>query len=99
MADSAIQKANALYRLLAQHEQHGLAPGEIAKAIGVSPSWVSVNLPALEADGFVARVGTTSRWRLGASFVQIAAAVFNELDRAERDLRERRHNYTRAPGG
>lgn len=55
-----------LFRLLAGHEVLGLAPGEIAKGLGVPPSWVSQNLPALATTGYVEQVaGTNPRWRLG----------------------------------
>ena len=35
-----IRKTCDLLRLLAGHEVLGLAPGEIAKGLGVPPSWV-----------------------------------------------------------
>lgn len=61
-----LRKTFELLRLLAGHEVLGLAPAEIAKALDVSPSWVSINLPAIEAEThFVERVAGTNRWRLG----------------------------------
>ena len=82
-----IRKTCDLFRLLAGHEVLGLAPGEIAKGLGVPPSWVSQNLPALEAEtGFVERVGGTNRWRLGVPFVRIATTVATNLNAARRQL-------------
>ena len=84
-----IRKTCELFRLLASHEVHGLAPGEIAKAIGVGAPWVSVNLPALATTGFVEKVGDTNRWRLGVAFVRIAHTVFSANSQAKERLDER----------
>lgn len=90
-----IRKACELFKLLASHEVHGLAPGEIAKALGVGAPWCSVNLPALAAaTGFVERVGDTNRWRLGVGFVRIAYTVLTANDRAKRQLEERMSRMT-----
>lgn len=84
-----VRKVCDLFRLLAGHEINGLAPGEIAKALGVGPSWVSVNLPGLAELGFCERVGETNRWRLGVSFVRIAHTVFTANTAAKEALLER----------
>ncbi|CAN7556888.1 transcriptional regulator [Acidovorax sp. LjRoot74] len=75
-----------LFRLLAGHEVLGLTPGEIAKGLGVSPSWVSQNLPALATTGYVELVAGTNRWRLGVAFVRIATTVATNLNAAKRQL-------------
>lgn len=83
------RKVCELLRLLAGHELLGLAPGEIAKGLGVPPSWVSQNLPPLaEQTGFVERVDGTNRWRLGVPLVRIAHAVHTEHARAKARLDE-----------
>lgn len=84
----SIAKTCALFRLLAGHEVLGLAPGEIAKGLGVSPSWVSQNLPALATTGFVEQVAGTNRWRLGVQFVRIATTVATNLNAAKRQLED-----------
>jgi DNA-binding IclR family transcriptional regulator len=89
-----IRKACDLFRLLAGHEVHGLAPGEIAKALNVGAPWVSVNLPALAGTGFVERVADTNRWRLGVSFVRIAHTVFTANTQAKERLEERMARMT-----
>ncbi len=81
-----IRKTCDLFRLLAGHEVLGLAPGEIAKGLGVPPSWVSQNLPALATTGFVEQVAGTNRWRLGVQFVRIAVTVGTNLNRAKQQL-------------
>lgn len=87
-------KTCELFRLLAGHETLGLAPGEIAKGLGVAPSWASRYLPLLEAEtGFVERVADTGRWRLGVAFVRVAFAVTSELGAARRRLEEAEQRY------
>jgi DNA-binding IclR family transcriptional regulator len=83
-----------LFALLAGHELLGLAPGEIAKALGVGAPWVSNYLPALAAEtGFVERVDGTNRWRLGVPFVRISVAVSTQLAAAKRKLDEVSDRY------
>lgn len=89
----AIQKTCDLFRLLSGHELQGLAPGEIAKALGVSPSWVSINLPALAATGYVELIEETNRWRLGVQFVRIAVTVSTNLNQAKRQLDDLSNRY------
>ena len=90
-----IRKTCDLFRLLAGNEVLGLAPGEIAKGIDVSPSWVSVNLPALAATtGFVEQVDGTNRWRLGVPFVRISVTVATNLGQAQRRLEEVSTRYS-----
>lgn len=81
-----------LFRLLADHETYGLAPGEIAKALDIGAPWVSNNLPPLCELGFVEKVGDTNRWRLGVAFVRIANAVLvaHVNNKARQDEREAR---------
>lgn len=89
-----IRKTCELFRLLAGHEVLGLAPAEIAKGLGVAPSWVSVNLPALTSTGFVERVDGTNRWRLGVAFVRISVTVATNLGAAKRRLDETSQRYS-----
>lgn len=88
-----IQKTCDLFRLLAGHELLGLAPGEIAKGLDVSPSWVSNSLPAMAETGFVEQVQGTNRWRLGVQFVRIAFTVSSNLNQAKRQLEETSNRY------
>lgn len=91
----SIRKTNDLYQLLAGNELLGLAPGEIAKGLGVSPSWVSVTLPALAANGgFVEQVEGTNRWRLGVPFVRISITVSTNLSQSRRKLDEISQRYS-----
>lgn len=90
-----IRKTCDLYRLLAGHIVIGLAPGEIAKGIDVSPSWVSINLPAIAAEtGFVEQVPGTNRWRLGPTLARIGITVATELNAARQNLDDLSRRYT-----
>lgn len=88
-----IQKTCDLFRLLAGHELLGLAPGEIAKGLGVSPAWVSLNLPALATTGYVEQVQGTNRWRLGVQLVRIALTVSTNLNKAKQQLDDLTSRY------
>ena len=89
-----IRKTCELFRLLAGHEVLGLAPGEIATALSVPPSWCSRNLPALATTGFVEQVAGTNRWRLGVQFVRIAVTVGTNLSRAKQQLDDLSARYS-----
>ena len=88
-----IRKTCELFLLLAGHEVLGLAPGEIAAALGVPPSWCSRNLPALATTGFVEQVAGANRWRLGVPFVRIAFTVSAQLNAARQQLDETARRY------
>ncbi len=90
-----IKKTCDLFRLLAGHVVLGLAPGEIAKGLDVSPSWVSVNLPAIAAEtGMVEQVPGTNRWRLGAAMARIGITVATELNAARQNLDDLSRRYS-----
>lgn len=88
-----IQKTCDLFRALAGHELLGLTPGEIAQVLKVSPSWVSINLPALVPTGFIEQVPGTNRWRLGVQFVRISVTVSTNLHQAKRQLDDLSDRY------
>lgn len=93
LAEPILKTCN-LFTLLAGHVVLGLSPGEIAQGLGVSPSWVSVNLPAIAAEtGFVERVDGTNRWRLGVPFVRISTTTAVELGKSQRRLAELSDRY------
>lgn len=92
--NDSIRKTCELFRLLAGHELLGLAPGEIAKGLGVNAPWVSINLPAIAAEtGFCERVDGTNRWRLGVPFVRISMSVSTQLATAKHKLDEVSNRY------
>jgi ArsR family transcriptional regulator len=93
--NSALLKCAAVFDFLAGQGRDGARPTDIAAALAVSPSWVSVNLPALEEIGWLERMEETSRWRLGRRFAQVAAQEVAELKKAENRISEDLNRWTR----
>lgn len=89
-----IQKTCDLFCLLCGHEFLGLTPGEVATGLKVSPSWVSLNLPALATTGFVEQVPGTNRWRLGVRFVRISVTVSTNLNQRKQELENLSDRYS-----
>ena len=81
------QRLLKLITLLAGNEVHGLAPGEIAKAQGCSPSVVTRDLANLAEGGYAERVpALDGRWRLSPQIVQIAVRHAATLNREQQRL-------------
>lgn len=83
--------------VLAGQELHGVAPGELAKSLQVSPSIVTRDLHNLREAGFAEPIQETGRWRLGPKLVQIAVAFAHGVSRAETRLAEIKNRYSREP--
>ncbi|MCB1909960.1 MAG: HTH domain-containing protein [Rhodocyclaceae bacterium] len=83
--------------VLAGQEFHGVAPGELAKALDVTPGTVTRDLHNLRSAGFAEPIQETGRWRLGPKLVQIAVAFSAGVSRAESRLAEINNRYTREP--
>lgn len=81
--------------VLAGNEFQGLAPGELAKALGVNPSTATRDLHNLREAGFAEQIQETNRWRLGPKPVQIALAFSTALSRARSRLDEITNRYSR----
>lgn len=82
---------------LGGHEVKGLAPGEIAKSLDISPSQVTHDLANLRIAGLAEQLPDSDRWRLAPRLPQIALAMLNGMDRAQSKLDEVRQRYTRTP--
>lgn len=82
---------------LAGNEFLGLAPGELAKALQVSPSLITKDLRVLQSSGLAEPILDTGRWRLGPKLVQVALAFTDHLERSQRKLDEINQRYTRQP--
>lgn len=89
----AQQRLLKLIQLLSGHELEGLAPGDIAKLNGCSPSQVTRDLANLKAFGWAEQLPSTQRWRLGPDIVRIATRHMAALDRAERRLSDLRSRF------
>ena len=92
-----LERVFGVVRILFGHTVHGLAPGEIAKAIQASPAIVTRMLANLKQIGMVEEIRDSGRWRLGPMLVQGATAHALSIDRAEHELREVKQRYSRDP--
>lgn len=84
--------------LLAGNEFGGLAPSEIAKAIGATPANITSDLRVLQKAGLAEPLPhDTRKWRLGPKIVQIANAFKDHLSEVQRRAEEIEQRYTRSP--
>lgn len=83
--------------LLAGNEFSGLAPSDLAKALGTNPSNVTRDLANLKEAGLAEQLPDTGRWRLGPKLVQIALAFSDHMSRATSRIDEMQQRYTRQP--
>lgn len=81
--------------VLAGNEFQGLAPGELAKALGVNPSTATRDLHNLREVGFAEQIQETGRWRLGPKPIQLSLAFSTAISRAQSRLNEINNRYTR----
>ena len=93
--NEAQQRLMQLIVCLSGNEVDGLAPGDIVKLNGTSPSQVTRDLANLKHMGWGEQLPATGRWRLAPGIVQIATRHMTALDRAERRLGETRNRYSR----
>ena len=82
---------------LAGHEFTGLAPSEIARAVGANQSAITRDLSVLQQASLAEPILETGRWRLGPKLVQIALAFSDHLARTQRKVDEINQRYTRQP--
>lgn len=83
--------------VLAGHEVDGLAPGEISKALHVTPSSVTRDLANLRISGLAEQLAETERWRLTPKLSQIGLAMLDGVDKSQRKTDEVKQRYTRKP--
>jgi DNA-binding IclR family transcriptional regulator len=77
--------------LLAGNEVQGLAPGEIAKAMGCAASQVTRDMANLQHAGWAERT-PSERWRLSPHAIQLSlrfAAGLAESERVLKDITQR----------
>lgn len=90
------QRILKLLTLLAGNEVDGLAPGQIAKLQGCSPSVATKDLANLRTAGYAEQVPTSGHWRLSPQIVQIAVRFQLALGQAEERLISTRSRFTRS---
>ncbi|MEW6314746.1 MAG: hypothetical protein AB1513_12040 [Pseudomonadota bacterium] len=79
------------------HEVHGLAPGEIAKALSINAANVTHDLANLKIAGLAEQIQDSGRWRLTPRLPQRALAMLNEIERCSNRVNEVQQRYTRTP--
>lgn len=89
----AQQRLLLLIETLSGNEMEGLAPGQIAKLNGCSPSQVTRDLSNLRHAHWAEQIGTTGRWRLGTKPVHISVRHMTALDRAQRKMDELKQRF------
>lgn len=94
--NGAQQRVLQALLVLAGHEIDGLAPGQIASALGTSASNTTRDLSNLKEAGLAESL-ESGRWRLTPRIPQIAVAMLNALDRASSRVDEVKQRYTREP--
>ena len=89
------QRIFKIQNVLSGHELLGLAPSEIARALGVGNSTITRDLANFKEAGYAEQIAETGRWRLGPKLVQISIKFGDALARAEARVREIPQRYTR----
>lgn len=77
------------------HEIQGLAPSDLAKGLGISPSEATRSLANLRLAGVAEQLPDTGRWRLTPRIPQKAVAMLQTIERAAARVDEVRNRYTR----
>ena len=76
------------------HEVHGLAPTQISKLVGTSPSNTTRDLANLREAGFAEQVADTDNWRITPRLGQRALAILHTIDREAKRIEEVRNRFT-----
>jgi DNA-binding IclR family transcriptional regulator len=91
-----VQRTLRVIRAMAGKEISGISPSELAELVNISASNVTRVLANLEAQKFVERLPSDNkRWRLAATFVQIANTVSLNLTQSLQHLQQDQVNYSR----
>lgn len=93
----AAVKVLSLIPVLAGNELTGLTPGQLSKALDISPAQIGHYLVTLQEAGFAEPLGDSGRWRLGPRLVQVAIAFMTHVDAQEKLVAETKQRYSRNP--
>ncbi|MBL3601601.1 MAG: helix-turn-helix transcriptional regulator [gamma proteobacterium endosymbiont of Lamellibrachia anaximandri] len=91
------QRIVKILLFLGGHEVNGLAPGEIANGLSITPNNVTHDLANLRLAGVAEQLPESGRWRLTPRVPQIAMAMLNGISRAESKTNEVKNRFTRNP--
>lgn len=95
--NAAQERGYRVLMALPGHELVGVAPGELARALGVSPSSITRDLAVLAKVGLAEQIPETGRWRCAPRFVQAALSFSVHLERAKSRVAEIEQRFTRQP--
>jgi DNA-binding IclR family transcriptional regulator len=84
---SALQVFKVL-DVLMRHFAHGLTPGDLIKATGISGPNITRYVATLEAAGYAERIPETGRIRPSVRMAQFALSVLADVERAQERLTE-----------
>jgi DNA-binding IclR family transcriptional regulator len=84
---SALQVFKVL-DVLMRHFAHGLTPGDLIKATGISGPNITRYVATLEAAGYAERIPETGRIRPSVRMAQFALYVLADVERAQERLTE-----------
>ncbi|WDE07267.1 MarR family transcriptional regulator [Thalassomonas viridans] len=91
-----IQRTLNIIKVMAGKEVEGISPSEITLYTNISASNVTRTLANLAEQKFVERLPSNEkRWRLSAGLVQISNTVALNLNKAQQQLQQDQHNYSR----
>lgn len=93
--NAAQQRLLQLIDLLAGHELQGLAPAEIAKALGCSASVVTRDLDNLRSAGWGEQTPQGGRWRLSPQVVQISLRHAAAIQAGQQQLQDVVQRFSR----
>lgn len=91
MATKSNQSAGKVFAVLDvlwRNFANGYAPGELAKATGLSASTITVFIKTLEEAGYAERIPSTNRIRISVSAARKALQVLQSVDAEERRIQE-----------
>jgi DNA-binding IclR family transcriptional regulator len=90
------ERGYKVLKLLAGNEFSGLAPGEIAKALNISPGNVTRDLRVLQKVGLAEQLPhDENKWRLGPAMIQMANAHKQHLATVHHRIAEVEQRYSR----
>lgn len=84
-----------ILNLLLRHFAHGLAPSEISRSTGISPSMVTRYVNTLEAQGFAERIPETDNIRPSHRHAQHAVSIQRSLTDAAARAQESLNRITK----
>jgi DNA-binding IclR family transcriptional regulator len=91
--NDAQQRLLRLIDLLAGHALHGLAPAEIAKALGVGASVVTRDMDNLRSAGWAEQTPQGGRWRLSPHVIQLGMRYSTGLQQGAQAMRDLVQRY------